>query len=164
MAATRKEVDLQAFLESAGRSLTDAQGTLGGPINLQADLVIANAELEAKVAITTDAQGRLAVQPISSQELEKSSFNPAGLSTLRVSFVAAAAETPPGTPITKPMRKPADIVAEVREREDVATLQNILGELKIETTFVSQAERWVVTARDPKGRVVREFVLPDAER
>jgi hypothetical protein len=167
MAATSSpgnEVDLQAFLESAGRSLVGAQGALGAEINLQTDLVIANAELEAKVTLKIDSTGRLAVQPISSQQLQQTNLSAAGISTLRVNFVATAGETPPGTPVTRPVRKPAEVIDEVRQRPDVVNLQNILGELRIESTFVPQTRRWMVTARDPKGRLVREVILPDELR
>lgn len=154
-------IELQSFLESAGRSLTGAQEALGSPVNLQTDLVIASAELEAKVALKTDSAGRLAVQPLSSQDLLQSGLSADGISTLRISFVATAGETPPGTPAIKPSRKPAEVIAEVRERQDVATLQKILGDLKFEAAFVPQTRRWMVTAQDAKGRLVREVVLSD---
>ena len=156
------EVDLQAFLESTARSLAGAQGALGAEINLQSDLVIADAQLEAKVTLKTDPTGRLVVQPLSSQDLQQANLVAAGISTLRVNFVATAGATPPGTPVTRPVRRPAEVIDEVRQRPDVVNLQNILGELKIETTFVPQRRRWIVTARDPKGRLVREVILPDA--
>ncbi|MBK8025378.1 MAG: hypothetical protein IPK19_29300 [Chloroflexi bacterium] len=154
-------VDLQSFLEGAGRSLASAQEALGSEINLQADMVIASAEVEAKVALKADATGKLAVQPLSSQDLVQANLNVAGISTLRISFVAAAAETAPGASAGRPVRKSADVIAEIRDREDVTRLQNILGELKFEATFVQQTRRWMVTARDAKGRLVREEILPD---
>lgn len=155
------EADLQAFLEMAGRSLADAQGTLGSGTTLQTELVLANAELEAKVTLRTDSSGKLSVQPVSATDLKLAQFNSAGISTLRVSFVATAGEAPPGTPLNAPVRKPAEVVEDVRKRPDVAALEKILGPLAIETTFVPQAQRWVVTAKDPKGRLVRETILPD---
>jgi hypothetical protein len=151
---------LQAFLQTAGRSLADAQSELTGS-NLQTDLVIANAELEAKVTLKTDSAGKLSVEPMSSEDIQQASLNAAGISTLRVSFVATAGETPPGTPAIKPTRKPTDVIDSVRTRPDVIALERIVGTLKVETVFVPETKRWVVTARDPKGRVVRETLVPD---
>ncbi len=149
------EAELKAFLEAAGRSLADAQGALGG---LRTELVLSNAELEAKVALKAGADGTLTVQPISAQDLRLAQFNVAGVSTLRVNFVATAGESLAAPPI----RQPGDIIDDVRKRPDVAVLEGILGPLEITTTFVSDARRWLVTARDASGRLVRETIVPDA--
>src|SRR5574341_1757774 len=100
------EAGLQAFLQMAGRSLADAQTELGAGANLQTSLVIANAELEAKVGLKADSAGGLSVQPMSAQDLQRVSLNAAGISTLRVSFITTAGETPPGTPPIIPTLKP----------------------------------------------------------
>lgn len=150
------EADLQAFLEMAGRSLADAQGTLGG--GLKTELVMANAELEAKVALRTDSAGKLSVQPISAQDLRTAQFNAAAVSTLRVSFVA----TPPDASVSaKPARTPADITNEIKVRPDIKVLETILGPLTIKPTYVAETARWMVTTSDSKGRVVRETIVPD---
>jgi hypothetical protein len=155
------EADLQAFLEMAGRSLTDAQGTLSTGVDVKSDLVIANAELEAKVALKADSGGRLSVEPVSLRELQRISANAAGLSTVRVNFVATAREATPGVAFTRPARQPSEVVAEVRQRQDVSNLESILGALKIETVFEPRTQRWVVTAHDARNRLVREMILPD---
>ena len=153
--------DLKVFLEGAGRSLTEAQGTLTASTDLQTTLVMASAELEAKVALKTDAQGRLSVEPLSSQDL-LAKINAGAISTLRVSYIATAPETAPGKPLPAgPVRKPGDVVADVKARPDVTALEGILGELTYETVFVPESKRWLVTAIDPKGRVVREAILLD---
>lgn len=149
------EAELKAFLEAAGRSLADAQGALGG---LKTELVLANAELEAKVALKAGAGGTLTVQPISAGDLRLAQFNAAGVSTLRVNFVATAGETLSAPPT----RQPGDIIDDVRKRPDVAILEGILGPLVINTTYVADAQRWLVTARDASGRLVRETIVPDA--
>lgn len=158
--ASGDEIELQAFLESAGRSLAGAQGALGAPINLQSELVLASAELEAKVALKTDAAGRLSVQPISSQDLQQANLQANGISTLRINFVATAGEPTPDA-AAPPIRKPGEVIDSVRQRRDVVRLEDILGELKIEAVFVPQTRRWMVTARDSKGRIVREVIAPD---
>lgn len=148
------EAELQAFLEMAGRSLADAQGTLGG--GLKTDLVMANAELEAKVALRADSAGKLSVQPISAQDLRTTQFNAEAVSTLRVNFVATAPD-----PAAKPTRTPADISDQIRQQPDIKVLEGILGPLKIEPVYVAETTRWLVTASDAKGRLVREVVVPD---
>ena len=150
------EADLKAFLEMAGRSLADAQGTLGGT---KTDLVMANAELEAKVALRTDSTGKLSVQPISAQDLRTTQLNAAAVSTLRISFVATAPD-PAAAP--KPTRRPADVIDEIRVRPDIKALETILGPLTITSTYVPETARWMVTASDAKGRLVREFIVPDS--
>jgi hypothetical protein len=155
------EADLQAFLEMAGRSLTDAQGTLGAGVDLKSDLVIANAELEARVALKAGSGGRLSVEPVSLRELQKISASAAGLSTVRVNFVATARETTPGVGFSKPVREPSEVVTEIRQRQDVSNLESILGPLKIETVFEPRTQRWVVTAHDSRNRLVREMIVPD---
>lgn len=154
------EADLRGFLEAAGRSLSEAQGALGGEQERPATLVIANAELEVKTALKSEAGG-LKVQPISAEDLTRTNINAAALSTVRVSFVA----TPPDlTPAAGPVRKPVDVVNEVRLRPDVVQLDRILGGLTVDATYIPQTQRWLVTAQDPKGRIVREVVLPDAQK
>jgi hypothetical protein len=166
------EAELAAFLELAGRSLSEAQGALGSAAELRAEMVLASAELEAKVALRADPSGRLAVQPVSASDLRLAQFNAAGVSTLRVSFVAAAgavqdgATQSPGTGVGsggRPVRKPEEIAEGVRKRPDVAALENILGPFSFETTYVDAAQRWIVLARDAKGRVVRETMVPDRD-
>jgi hypothetical protein len=176
------EAELAAFLELAGRSLSEAQGALGSAAELRAEMVLASAELEAKVALRADPSGRLAVQPVSASDLRLAQFNAAGVSTLRVSFVAAAGAVQDGatqstgsgttggaTPGTgvgsggRPVRKPEEIAEGVRKRPDVAALENILGPFSFETTYVDAAQRWIVLARDAKGRVVRETMVPDRD-
>jgi hypothetical protein len=163
MAANKptNEADLRGFLEAAGRSLTEAQGTLGSGLERAANLIIANAELEVKTALKSDGNGGLTVQPISAEDLARTSIDAAALSTVRVSFVA----TPPDlTPESGPARQPDEVADEIRKRPDVAQLDRILGGLSVKAAYIPQTQRWLVTAEDSKGRIVREVVLPDAPK
>lgn len=161
---TTSGIGLQAFLEAAGQSLAGAQGTLGAPANLDSELVLASAELEAKVALKTDASGLLVVQPLSSQDLLLKGLTAEGISTLRVAFVATAgestAEAAAGTTST-PTRSRDAIIDSLRERADVAAVDKILGGLTFDATFVPPQQAWVVTARDRAGRIVRNEVVED---
>ncbi len=163
MAANKptNEADLRGFLEAAGRSLTEAQGALGGGLEQRpAALVIANAELEVKTALKADSGGGLTVQPISAEDLARANIDAAALSTVRVSFVATA---PDLTAQSAPARQPEEVADEVRKRPDVAQLDRILGGLTVDAIYIPRSQRWLVTAQDPKGRVVREVVLPDTQ-
>jgi hypothetical protein len=156
------EADLRGFLEAAGRSLSEAQGTLGGGLEQRpATLVIANAELEVKTALKSDSSGGLTVQPISAEDLARTSIDAAALSTVRVSFVATPPDTLSGS---VPVRQPAEVADEVRKRPDVAQLDRILGGLEVQAIYIAQSQRWLVTAADRKGRIVREVVLPDTQK
>lgn len=155
------EADLQAFLELAGNSLAGAQGTLNQGAALQSDIVLESAELEAKVMLNTSPDGRLSVAPISSRDLVASRFNTAGISTLRINFLATALDTSPGSSFQKPARTTDDVIKEVRDRPDVASLAKILGDLTINAAYEPKSKRWLVTASDNRDRIVREVVIHD---
>jgi len=164
MAAERPEAELGlgTFLELAGRSISDAQGQIS-PQAQPTQLMIGNAEVEAKVAVTTDPERGLSIATISAADIRRGGIEPGVLSTLRISFVTTAAEIPTPVPGVgkKPRRDAAAVVKELSLKTDVANLARVLGQLSYEATFVPNTQRWLVVARDPKGRVVREAILPD---
>jgi hypothetical protein len=154
--------DLKAFLEAAGRSLADAQGSLvGGAADIPAMVAISDAELEVKALVETRTDGKLALKPVSSQEALTGKIDPGALSTVKIRYVAVTDDTLSG-PAQRPTRSADSVIAEVKRREDVASLGRILGTLKFEATFVPARRRWIVTATDPAGRVVREVLIADA--
>lgn len=156
--------DLQAFLEAAGSSLAGAQAPIGADVQLPSAMVLANAELELKAAILTDSQGRLTVKTFSSQDILRGSINPGVLSTVKVNFVATLGETLPSqsSPAADaPKRTPQDVIDSVKARPDIRLLDEILGDLEIKVNYVPGQQRWLVTAHDPRNRLVRELVLPD---
>ncbi len=157
-----RDPDLRRFLEGAGRSLSLAGSDLAEGTDFQTKLVMASVEVEARVALESDDSGALRVHPVSTRDLE-SKISAAALSTLRVQFVTTAPE-PAERVVQTPTREPEDVVAEVRGRDDVARLEDILGRMKIAPTFVAESGRWLVTVTDPQGRPVREIVLPDERR
>ncbi len=159
---TPLDPDLRRFLEGAGRSMSLAGSDLAEGIDFQTNMIIASAELEARVALEADAKGSLRVHPISARDLE-SKISSAALSTLRVQFVTTAPE-PADKPGKVPTKDPGDVVDEVRGRTDIARLEEILGRMKVSPTFVPESGRWLVTVTDPEGRLVREIVLPDERR
>lgn len=162
--ATRPGADLTGFLEAAGRSLADAQGTLAGEIvDIPASVAISEAELEVKATVDRDGTGQLVLQTISTQAIQSGGLTPGLLSTVRIRYVAVAEDTLVA-PSERPTRTPTEVIEEVKGREDVIVLDKILGGLAYEAVFVPTTERWLVTARDPGARLVREVVVPDAKR
>lgn len=161
MADNPNETGMKAFLEMAGRSLSGAQGELGAGINLQSNFVLANAELEARIGLKQNGNGEINVEPISSADMVKSNINSAAISTLRINFVAAAAESTPGEAANTPKRTKKEVADEVLERPDVKRLAEILGPLKVIPTYEPTNKRWVVVAEDQRGRIIREALIAD---
>ena len=154
--------DLGGFLEAAGRSLADAQGSLAGDVaDIPAAVAISEAELEVKAAVARLADGRLTLETISTQDMRQGKITPGLLSTVRVHYVAGAADTLTAGP---PTRTPKDVIDGVRGREDVVVLDKILGGLAYDAVYVSAGRRWLVTARDAEQRLVREVLVPDENR
>ncbi|MEY2560926.1 MAG: hypothetical protein QOG51_1341 [Verrucomicrobiota bacterium] len=157
-----READLRGFLEAAGKSLTEAQGTLtGDSILTPSALAISEAELEVKAAVTQQAGGKLALQTLSMESL-RSGIDPGLVSTVHIRYVAVAADATkePGS-TGGPKRVPEEITKTVAARADIAALSKILGKLNIAPVFVPETRRWMVVARDQEGRVLRELIVPD---
>jgi hypothetical protein len=162
--ATEPRADLTGFLEAAGRSLADAQGALAGEIvDIPTSVAISEAELEVKATMDKDAAGKIVLQTISTQAIQQGGLEPNLLSTVRIRYVAVAEDTivPPSE---QPTRTAGDVIDDVKGRDDVIALDKILGGLAYEAVFVPTTKRWLVTARDPEARLVREVVVPDAKR
>ena len=156
------QVGLGAFLELTGQSIAEAQGQIS-PLDQPTQLVIGNAEVEVKVAVATDAEGGVAIETISAADVRGGGIDPGVLSTLRINFIATAAEIPAPSTVTgqKPQRETAAVIKDVSTRTDVANLATVLGPLSYEATFVPSTRRWLVVAHDAKGRLVREAIVPD---
>jgi len=157
------EAELGGFLEAAGRSFTEAQGTLGGGVSaIPAAVAIAQAELEVKAAISRGADGALRIETLSAQDIRSSAFPAGVLSTVRVQYVAVTGESLTA-PSGQPAQSAADVIDSVRKRDDVAALDRILGGLAFRAAFLPSG-RWLVTATDAEERVVREVLVPDEKR
>lgn len=157
----KQEVGLGEFFELTGRAIAEAQDAIA-PLDQPTQMVIDNAEVEVKVTMTSDVNGALVVQTISSEEASRGDIDPGILSTLRMNFVAAAAE-PPTTSVTgaRPKRDVQEVIKEITSRPDVINVTKALGKLDFEATYVPNLKRWLVIARDSKQRIVRESVVPD---
>lgn len=92
---TPNEIDLEAFLRAAGQSFTDAQKSLVSGLDVPVNMALSDAELELKVAVSSDAEGKMAIRPISSEDLFRGGIDPGMLSTVRVRFVTTLGEIKP---------------------------------------------------------------------
>lgn len=92
---TPNDIDLETFLKSAGRSFTDAQAALVPGLDVSVNMMLSNAELELKVAVSSDAQGKMSIKPISSEDVIRGGIDPGLLSTIRVTFVSSIGEIKP---------------------------------------------------------------------
>lgn len=156
--------DLSGFLEAAGQSLAAAQGSLAGElVDIPPAVAISETELEVKAAVVRRPDGVVALETISTQDMRAGNITPGLLSTVRVQYVAVAADTvvPPSE---QPTRTPREVIDGVRGRQDVAALEKILGGLAFEAIYVPARRRWLVTAKDPEERLVREVLVPDEKR
>ena len=154
--------DLTGFLEAAGRSLAEAQGALAGEVaDVPSAVAISEAELEVKATVDR-ADGAVVLQPVTSQDARQGAITPGMLSTVRIRYVAVTEDTLVA-PSEQPTRTAEIVIKDVSAREDVVTLDKILGGLSYEAVFVPTTKRGLVTARDPEQRLVREVVVPDAK-
>ena len=109
------------------------------------------------------ADGAVALETISTQDMRSGAITPGMLSTVRVQYVAVGADTlvPPSQ---QPTQTPDKVIDGVRGRDDVARLDKIMGGLAYEASYVASQQRWLVTAKDAEERVVRQVVVPDQKR
>jgi hypothetical protein len=87
-----EDIDLETFLKSAGQSFTDAQKALVPGLDVPVNMMLSNAELELKVAVSSDAQGKMSIRPISSEDISRGGIDSGMLSTIRINFVSSIGE------------------------------------------------------------------------
>ena len=154
---------LGALLGNAGAALTSAQTDLGLGVGLASGMVMSEATLEIKAAVSRSSTGELVIEPLSSAHLA-GALNASAVSTIRVNFVATAAtpavaSNPGGT--TVPVKNKDDIIKGFRQRDDLQALERVMGPLEVRATFVPGSSRWLVNAVDADGRMVREQLVAD---
>jgi hypothetical protein len=97
------DIDLETFLKSAGESFTDAQRALIPELEAPVNMMLSNAELELRVAVSSDKRGKMSIRPISSVDILRGGIDPGVLSTIRINFVSSIGEIKP-----QPMPSAAD--------------------------------------------------------
>jgi len=159
-----ENVELGNFLEIAGKSLSEAQSSLLSGLNLHANVVLNNADLEVKVTVDSE-NGKIVVKPISTEEIRTGAIDPGLLSTLRISYVSTL-EEPVQTGVSEstaaaPTKTPAQMIEQVLGRADIRKLAGTKGDLQVKPTFVAEKARWLISVEDKSGNIVKEMVLPD---
>ena len=154
---------LGALLGHAGAALTSAQADLGLGVGLASGMVMSEATLEIKAAVSRSSTGELEIEPLSSAHLA-GALNASAVSTIRVNFVATAAtpssaSNPGGT--TVPVKTKEEVIKGFRQRDDLQALERIIGPLEVRAIFVPGSSRWLVNAVDADGRMVREQLVAD---
>jgi hypothetical protein len=157
------ESTLSEFVEAAGASLSEAQGELAGEELASTSMAVAEAELDAKVAIRSGSDGVVRVQPVSLADVTGGALDAAGLSNVRVHYVAVA-ESRAAEAGIQPKRSKSDVLEEVIGAEDLGRLDAILGGLVFEASYVPALDSWLVVASDQLDNVVREIVVDDVKR
>ncbi|MBB1076473.1 hypothetical protein HUU62_18855 [Rhodoferax sp. 4810] len=169
---TTSGAQLGALAGLAGGSLSVAQGELGVGVDLSSAMVMSEAALEIKAAITRTSAGELLIEPMSSAHLA-GQLNAAAISTVRLNFVATAMEAPAvaatsggdtGTTGTtggsRFTREQA--LAVFQAQDDVQRLEKLIGPFQLRTQVVPSTGQWIVQATDPAGRIVREQLIRTA--
>lgn len=154
-----------------GGSLTSAQSDLGQGANLSSAMVLSEATLEIKAAISRASNGELLIEPMSSAHLA-GQLNAAAISTVKLSFVATSSDAPTDAPVTggstgtttggsRFTREQA--LAIFQAQDDVQRLEKLIGPFELRTQIVPTTGQWIVQATDPVGRVVREQLIRKVE-
>ncbi|HSW58139.1 MAG TPA: PASTA domain-containing protein [Dehalococcoidales bacterium] len=94
------EIDLESFLKAAGQSFTDAQKALLPGMDVPVNMILSNADLEIKVAVNTNPQGKMSIRPVSSKDLTSGGIDPGLVSVVRISFVNTLGEIKPQPLVT----------------------------------------------------------------
>lgn len=176
--STTSSAQLGALAGLAGGSLSVAQGELGLGVDLSSAMVMSEAALEIKAAISRASNGELLIEPMSSAHLA-GQLNAAAISTVRLNFVATASAAPAAasavtgvgvvgstgttgtsTGATRLTREQA--LAAFQAQDDVQRLEKLIGPFELRTQTVPSTGQWIVQATDPAGRIVREQLIRQA--
>ncbi len=167
---------LGALAGLAGGSLSVAQGELGLSTDLNSAMVMSEAVLDIKAAISRAGNGELLIEPMSSAHLV-GQLNVAAISTVRLNFVATASDAPiaaasaatgvgttgtTGTPTVGSRFTREQALAVFQAQDDVKRLEKLIGPFELRTQTVPSTGQWIVQATDPAGRIVREQLIRNA--
>jgi hypothetical protein len=157
-------IRVDVLLRGLGRSMLEAQTQINtdaleqppGPEGLRTGVAISETEIDVKMVFEDDGTG-VNVRPVTAGAARLADLDPGVLSGIRARMVAV-----PDEEARPPTRSPANVREEVLSRPDIARLQDIFGELQVETTYVGAVQRWVVDVKEPGGAILRSIQIPDA--
>ncbi len=156
-----EEIDLETFLKAAGQSFTDAQKALVPGLDVSVNMMLSNAELDLKVAVSSDVTGKMSIRPISSADIARGDIDPGMLSTLRISFVSAVGEIPQPPPAppgggTSPVNPVPDLVG-LKPSEAAELLKAGGWQVQLHTAGSEQAAG---AGKESRGRILAQEPAP----
>lgn len=159
-------IRVDVLLRGVGQSMLEAQTQLNtaaleqppGPEGLRTGVAISETEIDVKMVFEDDGSG-VNVRPVTAGAARLSELDPGVLSGIRARLVAVADEE-----ARPPSRSPADVRQEVLSSPDIIRLQEIFGELQVETTYVGAVQRWIVDVKEPGGAILRSVQITDANQ
>jgi hypothetical protein len=152
------DVDLETFLKSAGQSFTNAQKALVSGLEVSVNMMLSNAELELKVAVSSNPQGKMSIRSISSEDLLRGDIDPGMLSTIRISFVSSVGDIEAES---RPV-SPGDSTGQGNTVPDLLgmTLEEAFTLLKSEgwrfEPHAARSEEITDVGKESRGRVLRQ--------
>lgn len=158
-----QEIDLEEFLASAAHSFTDAQRSLLQGSGVSANMMLSTAELELKVSVSAGVKGRMAIRPVSFQDISRENINPAMLSTLRINLISSVGElADEAAPSSKPPENPGGRQVRIPDLTgltlDKAAACLKAGKWKFQTHAAPRAEA-AKAGIETHGKVLRQEPL-----
>jgi hypothetical protein len=161
---TEDAIRVDVLLRGLGRSILEAQTQINGdmleqppgPEGLRTGVAIGETEIDVKMVFEDDGSG-VNIRPVTAGAARLAELDPGVLSGIRARLVAV-----PDEEARPPTRSPADVREEVLSRPDISRLQDVFGQLQVETTYVGAAQRWIVDVKEPGGAILRSVQILDA--
>jgi hypothetical protein len=153
---TPNDIDLETFLKSAGQSFTEAQRALVPGPDISVNMMLSNADLELKVAVSSDAKGKMSIRPICSEDITRGGIDPGLLSTIRMTFVSSVGEmTPQPVPATGSTDNKNVVPPLVGRTLDEAVAILKSGGWEFES-HAANSEEIAAAGKENRGRVIQQ--------
>jgi hypothetical protein len=151
---TPDDIDLETFLKTAGESLTDAQKALIPELETPVNMMLSHAELELRVAVSSDKRGKMSIRTISSADILRGGIDPGVLSTIRINFVSSIGEVKP-----QPLPAPPDI-----NTIQGNLVPNLMGKTIDEATKLLKSGGWQFEPHAASGEEITAAVKENRGR
>ncbi|QBG46686.1 DUF4332 domain-containing protein [Verrucomicrobia bacterium S94] len=160
-----QEMDLNALLRSVGESFTSAQRSMLGEINVPANMMLSNAELELKGVVYSDTRGTPMVRMLTTEDIARNEINPSMISTLKIGFTSVV-----GNPEEEPVP-----VSPTTPPQETVKVPDLKGLSLQEAVSVLKKNGWSYTAhaaakkdvdaagRDSFGLILKQKPTPTAK-
>lgn len=161
------KMNLQSLLSGFGESVLQAQTQINtstleqsaGGNNLQTNLAVAEIEVDLKMMVEEDEDGKVNIVPISGDVDKVGALNAGALSSIKAKFV-----TVPDEEVRSPTLKVSEVKAMALEQPRVDRLKDIFGDLQVDVAYVAGKKRWLVDIKEPSGTTLRSIQFDDRLR